>query len=386
MTYLFRILACALLLAPLQLPAAEVQHFVMEKPYPVAEIREPERNVPVSNVILMIGDGMGLHHLSAAWAANRGRLFMENCPVTGISKTWCADRLVTDSAASGTAMATGTKTLYHRVAVCPEGNKLDSLIDKAADMGKSTGVIVTCELNDATPAAFCANNEKRSDSYGIIGDYPRSRADFIVGGGSKYFTQRPDGRDIFKEMSAQGYRVAHTWEEAAALPAGKMLAVVAPGNLPPPGERGDILRQATLKALETLSRNPRGFFLMVEGSNIDKAAHHGKLAQMMEEIFDFDRTAGAVLNWAARHPGTLVVITADHNTGAFALTGGNREKGEITAQFASGNHDGVTVPVYAFGAGSSAFTGIYENTDIFRKILAAMKKGEEASAPANPGS
>ena len=128
-------------------------------------------------------------------------------------------------------MATGTKTLYHRVAVCPKGNRLDSLVDKAADMGKSTGVIATCELNDATPASFCANNE-RSDAYGIIGDYPRSRADFIFGGGGKYFTQRPDGRDIFQEMQAQGYRVARTWEEAGALPPGKTLAVTAWGIFP----------------------------------------------------------------------------------------------------------------------------------------------------------
>ena len=375
MVSLPRFLACMLLLVPSQLPAAETQRYILEHPYPVTEIREPKRNVPVTSVILMIGDGMGIHHLSAAWTANRGHLFMENCPVTGISKTWCADRLVTDSAAAGTAMATGVKTLYKRVAVCPEGRQLDSLADKAADMGKSTGVIATCELNDATPAAFCANNEKRTDSCGIIGDYPVSRVDFIFGGGSKYFTQRPDGRDLFQEMKAKGYRVARSWEETAALPPGKTLAVVAPGNLPPPAQRGDVLKKAVLKALDSLSRNPKGFFLMVEGSNIDKAAHTNDLERMMEETLDFDRTAGAVLDWASRHPGTLVVITADHNTGSFALTGGNREKGEITARFASGNHDGVMVPVYAFGAGSGAFTGIYENTDIFHKILNAFKKG-----------
>lgn len=113
---------------------------------------------------------------------------------------------------------------------------------------------------------------------------------------------------------------------------------------------------------------------MIEGSNIDKAAHSNNLEEMMEELLDFDRTAGAVLDWAAKHPGTLVVITADHNTGAFALTGGSREKGEITARFGSGSHDGVAVPVYAFGAGSGAFTGIYENTAIFSKIMDAFKK------------
>ncbi len=381
MTFPLRFLVCSLLLAPFPVSAAENQRFILDRPHPVEKIPETDRNLPVTSVILMIGDGMGIHHLSAAWAANRGHLFIENCPVTGISKTWCADKLVTDSAAAGTAMATGTKTLYHRVAVCPRGGCLDSLVDKAADMGKSTGVIATCELNDATPAAFCANNEKRSDSYGIIGDYPHSHADFIFGGGSRYFTQRPDGRDIFREMQAQGYRIARSWEEAAALPPGKTLIVTAPGNLPPPSRRGDVLRQAALKALDNLSRNPNGFFLMVEGSNIDKAAHHNSLKEMMEELLDFDQTAGAVLAWASKHPGTLVVITADHNTGAFALTGGNREKGEITAQFGSGSHDGIAVPVYAFGAGSGAFTGIYENTDIFRKIMKAFGKGALKPAP-----
>jgi len=151
--------------------------------------------------------------------------------------------------------------------------------------------------------------------------------------------------------------------------------------LHPPAGRGDVLRRATLKALDTLSRNPEGFFLMVEGSNIDKAAHRNNLEEMMEELLDFDRAAGAVLDWASKHPGTLVVITADHNTGAFALTGGNREKGEINAQFGSGNHDGMAVPVYAFGAGSGAFTGIYENTDIFHKIMKAFKKGTVKPAP-----
>lgn len=381
MTFPLSFLVCSLLLAPFPVSAAENQRFILDHPHPVEKLPETDRTLPVTSVILMIGDGMGIHHLSAAWTANRGRLFIENCPVTGIAKTWCTDRLVTDSAAAGTAMATGTKTLYRRVAVCPKGCCLDSLVDKAADMGKSTGVIATCELNDATPAAFCANNEKRSDSYGIIGDYPHSRADFIFGGGSRYFTQRPDGRDIFREMQAQGYRIARSREEAAALPPGKTLIVTAPGNLPPPSKRGDVLRQATLKALDTLSRNPNGFFLMVEGSNIDKAAHRNSLKEMMEELLDFDQTAGAVLAWASKHPGTLVVITADHNTGAFALTGGNRETGEITAQFGSGDHDGIAVPVYAFGAGSGAFTGIYENTDIFHKIMKAF--GKEAAKPAS---
>ena len=376
MTLLLRALACALLLVPSQLPAADAQSFVSEKPYPVADIREPEQHLPVNNVILMIGDGMGIHHLSAAWAANRGRLFIENCPVTGIAKTWCRDKLVTDSAAAGTAMATGTKTLYKRVATCPEGNKLDSLIDKAKDMEKSTGVVVTCELNDATPAAFCANNEKRSDSYGIIGDYPRSRADFIFGGGSKYFTQRPDGRDIFKEMGALGYKTARSWEEAAALPPGKTLAVVAPGNLPPPGKRGDVLRQATLKALETLSRNPRGFFLMVEGAQIDWGSHNNDVKYTVTEVIDFDKAVSEALKFADKDGHTLVIITADHETGGMTIPNGNYAKKSVKALYTTAGHSGIMVPVYAYGPYSQEFRGVQENIDIHKKIIEILSKAK----------
>ncbi len=353
--------------------AGSVQHYTLDSPYEVRKIAEPVKKAPVKNVILMIGDGMGIHHMSAAWTVNRGKLFLENCPVTGISRTWCANKLVTDSAASGTAMSTGTKTNYGCVAVDPKGKELDSLVDKAAALGKSTGVVVTCELNDATPASFCANNKVRGESYDIIGDFPTSKADFIFGGGAKFFTNRPDKRDVFQEMRAKGYQIAKTKEEFFKLPdKGKILAVPAPSHLPTPAERGDILSKATAKALKTLSANPQGFFLMVEGSKIDKEAHSNHLKEMVEETLDFDRAVGVALNWAAKHPGTLVVITADHNTGAMAIVDGDKEKGTVSVMFSSGNHDGIAVPVYAFGAGSHAFTGFYENTEIFKRILKAM--------------
>lgn len=378
MNFSFPHFLCTALLASTLLSAGETQQFTAEKTYPVTAIAPTDCNAPVNNVILMIGDGMGIHHLFAAGVANKGNLFIENCPIVGISKTRCTNKLVTDSAAAGTAMATGTKTLYHRVAIGPNGEKMDSLVDKAADMKKSTGVIASCELNDATPASFCANNEERSRAYEIIGDYPTSRADFIFGGGSKYFTNRPDGRDIFKEMQAKGYKTALSWEEAAPIFHDKMLIVTAPGNLPPPSVRGNVLGKATAKALDILSRNPNGFFLMIEGSNIDKAAHRNNLAEMVDEALDFDQTIGIVLEWAAKHPGTLVVITADHNTGAFSLIGGDQQKGEVIAQFGSHNHDDVAVPVYAYGAGCNAFSGIYENNAIFHKIMEAFQKGADS--------
>ncbi len=357
--------------------AGELQRYAPSRTYEVPAIREPDCGAPVANVIYMIGDGMGLNQVGIAWAANRGRLFIENCPVIGVSATWCADRLVTDSAAAGTALATGEKTLYRRISMTPDGKELSSLADKAADLGKSTGLVVTCELNDATPAAFFAHSPVRSEAHLISGQLPGSRFEFVFGGGGRHFTGRPDGRDIFREMADRGYQVARSWAEAAEFPAGKTLCVADAGNLPRPEERGDALRLAAMKAIDVLSRNPKGFFLMIEGSKIDKAAHGNKLDEMVEETLDFDRAVGAVLEWASRHPGTLVVVTADHCTGGAALLDGSLEKGEVAVSFSTKGHDGVTVPVYAFGAGSRAFSGFYDNTEVARKIGKAM---EEASA------
>ncbi len=351
------------------------QVYTLEKDYPVHQVAAAPSDVPVKNVIFMIGDGMGMHHVFTAWAANRGKLNLENCPVTGLAKTWCSDKLITDSAASGTALATGHKTTYGTVGMAPDGKKLDSLVDDAAGLGKSTGVVVTCDLTDATPSAFCANAPKRSLAYDLAACFPTSKADFIFGGGSSKFEGRPDGRDLFDEMKKGGYTVARNWDETAAIQKGKVFSVVDKGNLAKPSERGDVLEKAVLKALDMLSSNDKGFFLMVEGSKIDKEAHANNLPVMLDELYDFDRTVGKVLSWASQHPGTLVVITADHNTGGLTLIGGDKEKGEVKCKFSTGNHNEVAVPVYAYGAGSGVFTGVYENTEICNRIREALKAG-----------
>lgn len=351
------------------------QVYTLEKDYPVQKVEATPTDVPVKNVVFMIGDGMGMSHVFTAWAANKGKLNLENCPVTGLAKTWCSNKLVTDSAAAGTALATGHKTTYGTVGMTPDGKKLDSLVDDAAGMGKSTGVVVTCDLTDATPASFCANAPHRSKAWDIAACFPESGADFIFGGGSAKFENRPDGRDLFAEMKKAGYAVARSWEETDAVKSGKVFSAVDKGNLAKPSDRGNVLEKATMKAIDLLSGNDKGFFLMVEGSKIDKEAHANNLPVMLDEVFDFDRTVGKVLDWASRHPGTLVVITADHNTGGLTMIGGDKEKGEVTCKFSTGNHNETVVPVYAYGAGSGAFTGVYENTDISNRIRDALKSG-----------
>lgn len=349
----------------------KVQTYVMENPYPVEKI-VPPTGTKVKNVILMIGDGMSLMHVYSAWTANRGKLYLENCEVTGLSKTYCANKLVTDSGAGGTAMAIGQKTNYHSVGVDVNGNPQPSLIKLAKQKGMSAGVAVTCRLWDATPADFCCHNTDRDNEDEIIADYVNCGADYVVGGGAKKFENRKDGRNIFKELEQKGYQVARSWEECKNLKSGKIFAVTDSVDTPLPAERGDRLAQSSLKGIELLNQNPNGFFMMIEGSQLDDYGHFNDLDLLMQETHDFDRTVGKILEWAAKDGETLVVVTADHETGGLTLIDGDKDKGEIKCKFSTTGHSGVMVPVYAFGPGAELFTGIYENTDIFHKIKSLL--------------
>ena len=348
------------------------QTYVFDKPYKVEKITPP-KGKKVKNVILMIGDGMSLAHMYTAWTANRGQLWLENAQYTGMSKTWCTNRLVCDSGSGGTALATGQKTCYHAVGTDPQGNPLTTLCDLAKAKGKSAGIAVTCRLWDATPCDFSCHNLDRDKEQELIGDYPTSGIDYAFGGGAKYFTNRADGRDIFKELEANGYHVSRTWDDLAAWKSGKVFAVPYDVDTPLPDERGDLLARASLKGIELLNQNRNGFFMMVEGSQLDDYGHFNQLDLLMKETLDFDHTIGKMMKWAAQDGETLVVVTADHETGGLTLVDGNKDEGKVTCCFSTKSHSGVMVPVYAFGPGSEQFSGIMENTDIFKKIKALMK-------------
>lgn len=345
----------------------EAQTYIMNEPYDVKRITSPN-GTKVKNVILMIGDGMSLMHVYSAWTANRGKLFLENCQAVGLSKTYCANKLITDSGAGGTAIATGQKTNYHSVGVDTLGNPLNSLIDLCYDKGLSSGIVVTCRLWDATPADFCCHNRDRDLEDEIVADYVNCKADFVFGGGAEKFINRADGRDIFQELRDAGFATPQSWEELSYINNGKIFAALYPVDTPLPAERGDLLSRASLKGLEILNQNEKGFFLMIEGSQLDDYGHFNNLDLLMQETHDFDRTIGSVYEWAAEDGETLVIVTADHETGGLTLIDGDKDEGKIVCKFSTDGHSGVMVPVYAFGPGSENFTGIYENTDIFFKI------------------
>lgn len=352
------------------------QTFTYEHPYAVEKLQAP-KGKKVKNVILMIGDGMSLMHVYTAWTANRGKLWLENAQATGLSKTWAVKKLVTDSGSGGTSLATGVKTVYHAVGVDPEGKPLTSLVDVAKELGKDAGMAVTCRLWDATPCDFCCHNIDRDKEEELVGDYPTSGVDFVFGGGAQKFTNRKDGRDIFKELQKKGYHVSRTLDDFFAYDKNsRIFAVPYDKDTPLPDERGDLLARASMKGISLMNQNKNGFFMMIEGSQLDDYGHFNQLDLLMKETLDFDRTVGEVMKWAAKDGETLVVVTADHETGGLTLVNGNKDEGRVECCFSTKDHSGAMVPVYAFGPGAENFTGIFENTDVFKKIKKLMTEGE----------
>lgn len=325
----------------------------------------------VKNVILLIGDGMGLPHLYAAMTVAESTLNIQRTTATGLQRNPSSNNYITDSAASGTALATGNKTKNGAIGVNAEGIRVKSILEIADESGKSTGLVSTSALTHATPASFIAHQPSRGSYEDIARDFLRTDIDVFIGGGYDHFARRKDNQNLTDSLKAKGYEVTSTLDEVKKSQARKLAGFTAPVHNPYRLKgRGDMLPVATSKAIELLSRNKKGFFLMVEGSQIDWAAHANAADTVIDETIDFDKAVGVALDFAERDGKTLVIITADHETGGVTLVGGDAKKPRLN--FSVKDHTAVMIPVYAYGPGAWHFTGIYENTDIFRKIKAAF--------------
>ncbi len=330
-----------------------------------AEERAPK------NIILFIGDGMGLAQVTAGKVA-KGTLEIERCPVTGFVTTWSAGSLVTDSAAAATALSTGVKTRNGALGVTPDEKPLKNVIEYAEEQGKSTGVAATCALTHATPAGFIVHVGARGESAEIARQIAGSDVDVLFGGGLNHFnpTNNPSLPDLQKKMpvalTAAEFRRIGTPEKAAAL--------LYPVHPPCAAERTVSLTEMTQKALEILSQDKDGFFLMVEGSQIDWACHKNDGTNVVSEVADFDNAVGAGLDFAEKDGQTLVIVTADHETGGFAVLGGSVENKTVDKfGFVHGDHTASMVPLFACGPGSAAFRGIRDNTDIGKVMIRYIK-------------
>lgn len=303
-------------------------------------------------VFIMIGDGMGVGQRELAQDCLRlkagdesAKLFMDTLPVTGKVSTASASSKVTDSAASGTAYATGHKTKNTMLSVDPSGKKLETIMERAETYGMSTGVVTTSYLSDATPAAFCVHSDSRSLGNDIAAAYLTSGVDFIAGGGANHFlpagytggndtwgdplvSERTDDRNLFTEFEQEGYKTfcgADGWsqfKDFGPTPGDKVLAAFANVCMPYELDRvnegmdSPTLSEMTEKAISTLESDRDGFVLMVEGGRIDQACHYTDAASAASETLAFDGAVKTAYDFYSEHPDqTLIIVVADHETG-----------------------------------------------------------------------
>jgi alkaline phosphatase len=342
---------------------------------------EPELAEGPKNVILMIGDGMGISQLSAAYFfrdekdARREPAF-NRFKYIGLCRTSSGAEDVTQSSAAATALATGYKTYNLAIGVDLDTVIRENIVELLSKKGYLTGVIVTSHLVDATPAGFYAHQPERYMYPEIAWDLLKSEIDFFAGGGSRYF------RDSTGVYPFEEYGIEMNWAKLKKIkkpePVSRYGFLLGLERMPSMIEgRGDFLAKATSIGVDFLSRGEAGYFLMVEGSQIDWAGHGNQKDNMIAEVNDFERTINEVLDYAEEDGETLVIVTADHETGGFTLgAAGDNYNGAdysiIEPTFATTNHSAALVPVFAFGPGAENFIGVYENTDIFHKLVSLL--------------
>jgi alkaline phosphatase len=320
------------------------------------------------NIILLIGDGMGVSHVFSGLTANKGHLFLENFKHIGFSLTQSADKYITDSAAGGTALSTGVRTLNGAVGVDAKLKPVPTILEEAEEKGLATGLVSTATITHATPATFIAHQAQRSMYEEIALDFLKTDIDVFIGGGRAHFTQRKDGRNLVDELKTKGYQYEEGVAGIKRVKKGKLAGLINEGPVGRLAERGDMLPASTKTAINILDNNEKGFFLMVEGAQIDWGGHAQSTIYIVEDMLDFDKTIGEALKFAAKDGETLVIVTADHETGGMAITGGIMKDGIVKAGYPTKGHTAVMVPIFSYGPGAQEFTGIMKNTDIHAKM------------------
>ena len=345
------------------------------------QIVEKRTNITPSgkakNIILLIGDGMGITQISAGLFSNSNSLNLERFKHIGLHKSYSSDALVTDSAAGATAFACGVKTYNGAIGVDPDTNAVETILEEAEAKGLKSGLVATSTIEHATPASFIAHNKSRQNYEEIVLDYLKTDVELLIGGGQKTFERRKmDERNLTEEFRAKGYEVVSfvdkEIDEVDMSNVEKLLYYTADGSPLPVSQGRDYLKPASNLAINHLDKNnDSGFFLMIEGSQIDWGGHANDGNWIITEMIEFDKTIGAVLDFAEKDGNTLVVVTADHETGGFAIQKESKMDSLVTA-FTSDYHTGDLIPVFAYGPGAELFQGIYENTAIYHKMREAF--------------
>lgn len=399
------------------------------------------------NAILFVGDGMGVAQTTAArvYSANArdGKLTLDTFEHIALVRTYSANTMTTDSAAAATALGSGHKTNTLMVGQLPDGTPVDSVLARAKSAGMSVGIVTTTTVSHGTPAAFYAHSDNRFREPPLVDQLVEyGEIDVILGGGRKYFlprgakdpetgepSGRRDGHNRLEEMQAKGYRYLQRSADleavredlAAGRDVGKVLGLFSAGDMAyeldrPDDEWGEpSLEEMTRLAIALLDRNPKGYFLLVEGGRIDHAGHDNKARHVVNEVLAFDRAVAAGLELTQPSNDTLIVVTADHETGGLSINGypsieiggddlfrepagiggphivtfatgpganrdGQQDVPTDDAEYrqpalvpgSSAVHTGSDVIAYAAGPSAERFRGTIDNTDVAKKLMAFL--------------
>ena len=366
-----------------------------------------EVNKKAKNVILLIGDGMSASQITSYRLLKEGpngRIAVDNFPISGIVLTHSADAIITDSASSATAYSTGSKTKNGFLGVDQEGRILENLTEKLDNYGFVSALISTSEVTHATPAAFSSHVDSRRNTDEISSQMLESKVATILGGGRKFFLsaenggKRKDKRDLLDEAKKSHKILMHKHELdiSGITPSDRILGLFAdehlrdeenPDNHSSEPTLTEMLRFSLERAEAAIDNQCRGSFIMVEGSQVDWAGHANNIDYLERELKEFDEATRYALEYAKKNPDTLVVVTADHETGglliepiALSYYTGNNIKFSFNTAIGGGSHTGVPVPVYAYGPGSLNFSGTLDNTDVYRAILSALDLTEQTGS------
>ncbi len=361
---------------------------------------KPKKPIKPKHIVLIIGDGTGLAQWSA-YNAKRTKdinsmdsaaVVFTDFPVIGFSLTSSADAFITDSGAAATALATGKKANNYMIGMAADSTKPITISEIAHLQGQSTGIAVTCELTHATPASFFAHQPSRKLMNEIGADFitgmsphdldelqerngqtdvgtqfvKKGSIDVALGGGRKYFDTNA--------LKNNGYAIGTGYEAMKQLQNQARRVVFYDDQPFPPkahegrNKEGMYLADASESVLQTMFLNPKGSFTMIEGSQVDWAGHENDSTYLMAEMEDFDVAIRRVVAMAKANKNTLVIVTADHETGGLSLTDWDKLRNQPAMHFSTGHHTGIPVPVFAYGPGAELFSGAYQNTAIFTKI------------------
>lgn len=331
-------------------------------------IEELPKDKAVS-LIVLLGDGMGIPQLTAAWHENQ-YLNLAQFPYSGLIRTQSANTFVTESGSSATSMFSGFKTNYGFQGLDAFGHEVESIYTFLKKSDYRTAIITSSYITDATLAALYSHGEDRYAFEKIALDYWSNYPDFCVAGGQNHFDQRSDGLNLIDSLKQAGVHIFYESDEINQVNSWPSFGLLHPAR--PPylsAGRDDFLKKASIKALQLF--NNQNFFIFIEGAQIDLGGHDNSIRDQIDELLEFDDIAGDVLEYAQSRDDVLVVVVSDHESGGLSLLSGDGMN--YTPHYAIDEHSGSMVAVFAYGPGAEKFTGMMDNTKIYDKLMEILQ-------------